>query len=254
MSEDILVEVTRRVLTLRLNRPAKRNALHRGMYDELAAHLQSAKTDDAIRVVLILGSPQCFTAGNDLTDDDPIEGLNGPHGRFMRALMAFPKPVIAAPSGLAVGVGVTLLLHCDLVYAAAGTKFSVPFVSLATCPEFGSSYLLPKLLGHRRASEILLGGPPVDAATAHEWGLVNEVVPAGELEEYASARAVAVAALPPASVRTTKMLLKRGSAAAVADAVAIEFAHIMQLQRGAEASEAVSAFREKRRADFSQFD
>lgn len=254
MTEDISSEVARHVLTLRFNRPAKRNAIHRGMYDAFAAHLQSARTNDAIRVVLILGSPQCFTAGNDLMDQEPIEGLDGPHGRFMRALMDFPKPVIAAPSGLAVGVGVTLLLHCDLVYAGAGTSFSVPFVSLATCPEFGSSYLLPKLLGHRRASEILLGGPSFDASTALEWGLVNEVLPADELEEFAHARAVAVAALPPASVRTTKMLLKRETAGAVQDAVGIEFAHLMQLQRGGEASEAISAFREKRRADFSKFD
>jgi len=254
MGGDISSEVTRRVLTLRLNRPEKRNALLRSMYDTLAALLQSAGTDDAVRVVLILGSPKCFTAGNDLTDDEPIEGLDGPHGRFMRALMEFPKPVIAAPSGLAVGVGVTLLLHCDLVYAAAGTTFSVPFVTLATCPEFGSSYLLPKLLGHRRASEILLGGPPFDAAKALEWGLVNDVLPASELEEFAQARAEAIAALPPASVRTTKMLLKRESARAAEDAVGIEFAHIMQLQRGAEAREAVAAFREKRKTDFSKFD
>ncbi len=254
MSEDILSEVKQRVLTLRINRPAKRNALHRGMYDGLAAHLQSAKTDDKIRAVLILGSPECFTAGNDLTDEDPIEGLNGPHGRFMRALMEFPKPIVAAPSGMAVGVGVTLLLHCDLVYAATGTSFSVPFVSLATCPEFGSSYLLPKLLGHRRASDILFGGSPLDAATALDWGLVNEVLAAEKLEEHAYARAVSIAALPPASVRTTKMLLKRECAGAVEDAVGIELAHIMQLQRGAEAFEAVSAFREKRKADFSKFD
>lgn len=254
MSEDIASSVAGRVLTLRINRPAKRNALNRGMYDALAAHLQSAKTDDDIRVVLVLGSPQCFTAGNDLADEDPIEGLNGPHGRFMRAMIEFPKPIIAAPSGMAIGVGVTLLLHCDLVYAGAGTSFSLPFVSLATCPEFGSSYLLPELLGHRRASEILLGGPPFDAVTAFDWGLVNRVLPTDELENFAYARAIAIAALPPASVRTTKMLLKRESARAVESAVAIEFAHLMQLQRGAEAFEAVSAFREKRRADFSKFD
>lgn len=254
MNEDILSEVTGRVLTLRLNRPAKRNALRRDMYDTLAAHLRKATTHDSIRAVLILGSRQCFTAGNDLTDEGEIEGLNGPHGRFMRALMEFPKPVIAAPSGMAVGVGVTMLLHCDLVYAATGTSFSVPFVTLATCPEFGSSYLFPKLLGHRRASEILLGGPPFDAATALEWGLVNKVLPADELEEFAQERASAIAALPPASVRTTKMLLKRESVGAVEDAIAIEFAHLMQLQRGGEALEAVAAFREKRRADFSKFD
>lgn len=253
-TEDITSTVAGRVLTLRINRPEKRNALRRGMYDAIAVRLRQAGADDSIRVVLLLGSPRCFTAGNDLTDDDPIEGLDGPHGRFMRALMDFPKPIIAAPSGLAIGVGVTLLLHCDLVYAAAGTSFSVPFVTLATCPEFGSSYLLPKLLGHRRASAILLGGPPFDAATALEWGLVNEVLPADELEAFALARASAIAALPPASVRATKMLLKRASAGAVDDAVGIEFAHIMQLQRGAEAHEAVSAFREKRAADFSKFE
>ena len=249
-----LTDITDRVLTIRLNRPSKRNALTRAMYSGIAETLYAARSDDQVRVVLLAGSPQCFTAGNDLGDDEPIEGLNGPHGRFMHALMEFPKPVIAAPSGMAVGIGVTLLLHCDLVYAGAGTMFSVPFVSLASCPEFGSSYLFPKLLGHRRASEILLGGPPFDAAKALEWGLVNEVLPVDELEVFAHARAVAVAALPPASVRTTKMLLKRDGAGAVADAVGIEFAHLMQLQRGGEASEAISAFHEKRRADFSKFD
>lgn len=254
MSDDVWSELSRRVLTLCINRPAKRNALHRGMYDALAAQLHRAAADDAIRVVLIQGIPECFTAGNDLADDEPIEGLDGPHGRFMRALMEFPKPVVAAASGIAIGVGVTMLLHCDLVYAADGTTFSVPFVSLATCPEFGSSYLLPKLLGHRRASEILFAGASFDAATALGWGLVNDVLPVDELEEFAHARAVSIAALPPASVRTTKMLLKRASAGAVQDAVAVEFAHLMQLQRGPEAAEAISAFRQKRRADFSKFD
>lgn len=245
-------ERSARVLTIRLSRPEKRNALTRAMYDGMSDLLEEARVDDSVRVVLLLGSPDCFSAGNDL-QDGLIEGLEGPHGRFMRTMMAFPKPVIAAPSGLAVGVGVTLLLHCDLVYCGEQTSFRVPFVPLGVCPEFGSSVLLPRLIGHQRAAAILLTGEAFDAAYAREIGLVNEVVPNAQVEELAHARAAFIAALPPLSVRTTKMLMKRARMAEAHEATVVEMEHLVRLQQGAEAREAVTAFREKRRQDFSSF-
>jgi enoyl-CoA hydratase/carnithine racemase len=171
----------------------------------------------------------------------------------MRALMSFPKPVVAAPSGIAVGVGVTMLLHCDLVYCGEQTTFRVPFVPLAVCPEFGSSWLLPRLVGHQRASELLLAGEPFDANAAHQFGIVNDILPNEQVDEFARAKAVFIATQPPAAVRTTKMLLKRANRPDVLEAMAIEMEHLVTLQHGAEAGEAIAAFSEKRRPDFSNF-
>lgn len=249
---DVLTDITDRVLTIRLNRPSKRNALTRAMYSHIAEILNAARSDDKVRVVLLAGSPECFSAGNDL-QDATIDGLDGDHGRFMRALMSFPKPVVAAPSGIAVGVGFTMLLHCDLVYCGEQTTFRVPFVPLAICPEFGSSWLLPRLVGHQRASEILLAGEPFDANAAHQFGIVNYILPNAQVEDAARAKAAFIAAQPPVAVRTTKMLLKRGNSPDVLEAVAVEMEHLVTLQHGAEAGEAVAAFREKRPPDFSNF-
>jgi enoyl-CoA hydratase/carnithine racemase len=249
---DFLTDIADRVLTIRLNRPSKRNALTRAMYSGIAETLNAARSDDQVRVVLLAGSPQCFSAGNDL-QDATVDGLDGDHGCFMRALMSFPKPVVAAPSGIAVGIGVTMLLHCDLVYCGEQTTFRVPFVPLAVCPEFGSSWLLPRLVGHQRASEILLAGEPFDANAAHQFGIVNDILPNEQVHEFARAKAVFIAAQPPAAVRTTKMLLKRANRPDVLEAMAIEMEHLVTLQYSAEAGEAIAAFREKRRPDFSNF-
>lgn len=252
MMDNVLTELGDRTLTIRLNRPDKLNALTRTMYSSLADALDRAEADASIRVVVLSGSADCFTAGNDLSDG-MIEGPHGPHGRFMRALTECSKPIVAAPSGIAVGIGVTMLLHCDLVYCGSHTNFRIPFVPLAVCPECASSYLLPRLVGHHRASEILLIGETFDAATALELGIVNGVFPNGQVEEVAKAKAALIAAQPPMSVRTTKMLMKRSIAADVREVIKVETEHLVHLQHGAEAREAVDAFKEKRRADFSRF-
>ncbi|MGY4313606.1 enoyl-CoA hydratase [Bradyrhizobium sp. JR3.5] len=235
-----------------MNRPDKRNALTRAMYSCLAEALERAETDASVRVVVLTGSADCFTAGNDLSDG-MIEGPDGPHGRFMRALTECSKPIIAAPCGIAVGIGVTMLLHCDLVYCGSHTNFRIPFVPLAVCPECASSYLLPRLVGHHRASEILFTGEAFDATTALKLGIVNGVFPNDQVEEIAKAKAALIAAQPPASVRTTKMLMKRSIAEDVREVIKVEIEHLVRLQHGAEAKEAVDAFKEKRRADFSRF-
>jgi enoyl-CoA hydratase/carnithine racemase len=252
MMDNVLTEIGDRTLTIRLNRPEKRNALTRTMYSCLADAFERAEADASIRVVVLTGSADCFTAGNDLSDGI-IEGPDGPHGRFMRALAECSKPIIAAPCGIAVGIGVTMLLHCDLVYCGSHTNFRIPFVPLAVCPECASSYLLPRLVGHHRASEILLTGEAFDATTALELGIVNGVFPNDQVEEIAKAKAALIAAQPPTSVRTTKMLMKRSMAEGVREAIKVEIEHLVRLQHGAEAIEAVNAFKEKRRADFSRF-
>jgi enoyl-CoA hydratase/carnithine racemase len=252
LNETISTDIADRVLTIRLNRPAKRNALTIDMYLRLVEILDLARDDSGVRAVLLAGSPSCFTSGNDLIEGK-VEGPDGAHGQFMKALMDFTKPVIAAPCGIAVGIGVTMLLHCDLVYCGAETMFRLPFVPLAVCPEFGSSVLLPRLVGHHRASELLLTGEPFDAATAREFGMVNDILPNDQVEEFARAKATFIAAQPPTSVRTTKVLLKRALTAEMSEAIAAEFDCVMKLKDGTEAREAVAAFQEKRRVDFSRF-
>jgi enoyl-CoA hydratase/carnithine racemase len=252
MMDHVLTEIGDRTLTIRLNRPDKRNALTRTMYSRLADALERAEADASIRVVVLTGSADCFTGGNDLSDGI-IEGPNGSHGRFMSALTECSKPIIAAPCGIAVGIGVTMLLHCDLVYCGSHTNFRIPFVPLAVCLEFASSYLLPRLVGHHRASEILFTGETFDATTALELRIVNGVFPNDQVEEVAKAKAALIANQPPTSVRTTKMLMKRSTAEDVREAIKVEIEHLVRLQHGAEAIEAVNAFKEKRRADFSRF-
>lgn len=252
-AEPVRSELAERVLTLRLDRIDKRNALSQAMYATLAERLNVARSDDAVRVVLLVGSAECFSSGNDLKEG-AIDGLDGPLGAFMRALAAFPKPVVAAPCGLAVGIGVTMLLHCDLVYAGEQTIFRLPFVPLGVCPEFGSSWLLPRLVGHLRASELLLTGQAFDAQTAHEVGLVNTTLPNAQVEEYARARASFIAAQPPNAVAATKQLLKRARAPQVLDAISVETDLLVRLQQGAEAREALATFREKRRPNDADLD
>lgn len=250
--DHVLTDISDRILTVRLNRPDKRNALTRTMYSSFADALERAEADPSVRVVLLIGGVDCFTAGNDLSDA-LIEGPDGPHGRFMTALADCSKPIVAAPCGIAVGIGVTMLLHCDLVYCGSHTDFRIPFVPLAVCPECASSYLLPRLVGHHRASEILLTGEVFDARTALELGIVNGVFPNDRVEQVAKEKAALIAAQPPASIRTTKMLMKRSTAADVREAIKVELEHLLALQRGAEAAEAIDAFREKRHPDFSRF-
>ncbi|WP_060584356.1 enoyl-CoA hydratase-related protein [Aeromonas schubertii] len=199
------------VLTLTLTRPEKRNALNTRMYQELTLSLQGAKEDEAIRVVLLQGDEHCFTAGNDLADFLGKESLgeDDPILTFLHTLADFPKPVVVAAAGPAVGIGTTLLLHCDLVCLADNARLCLPFVDLGLVPEFASSLLLPRAVGHLRASELLLLGAPFGAAEAQAMGLANRVVPATELLATARALATALAAKPPRALQQSKALLKQ---------------------------------------------
>lgn len=249
----IKTETRERIATIELARPDKRNALTSAMYAAMTDALAAAESDPAVRAVLIHGSRECFTAGNDLKDF-----LQGPAGasqalRFVSALSKVAKPVVAAVGGPAVGIGTTLLLHCDLVYAAPGARFQLPFVPLGLVPEAASSLLLPMIAGHARAAAWLLIGQAFTAAEALAGGIVTEIVPEEALLERAHAATAALAALPPESVRLTKQLMKRPLAAEVAEQMAEEARLFAERLQSAEAKEAMSAFIEKRKPDFSRF-
>jgi len=205
-------------------------------------------------VVLLTGSPELFTAGNDLGDfmNNPPHGADSPVFQFLENISTCEKPIVAAVGGPAVGVGTTMLLHCDLVYAADNARFSLPFTSLGLVPEAASSYLLPLVAGYHRAAELLLLGEPFGAAKAKETGFVTEVVPADQLLATAEKAASKLAALPGKSVRTTKALLKGTHAALIARQMQQEGAHFRAMLGEPAAREAFSAFFAKRKPDFSQ--
>lgn len=256
MSPNVLVELQEGILSLKLNRPEKKNALTREMYATLADELEKAVTHRAVRVVLITGTADCFTSGNDLQDflANPQTDESNPVVQFLYRICEFPKPLVAAVSGLSIGIGTTLLLHCDLVYAAENSRFQMPFVNLGLCPEGGSSLLLPRLAGYHRAAELLMLGESFTAAEAHEIGLVNRVVPAADLLEVALQAAAKLAALPPGAMAATKSLLNRGIAEETRRIIDVELDLFGQRLKSPEAKEAVTAFFERRKPDFSKFD
>jgi len=212
------------ILTLRINRPEKKNALSLAMYQGLADGIREAEGDDTVRVILISGGDDCFTTGNDLADflSAPPTGPESPGLQFLSAISTARKPVVAAVSGLAVGIGVTMLLHCDLVYAGAGATFQMPFVNLGLCPEAGSTLLLPRIMGHQKAAELLLLGEAFSAAKACSLGIVTEVCPDSEVFATARTRALQLAAQPAAAVRLAKNLLKRDYAVPLRETMAEE--------------------------------
>lgn len=254
MAEHIIVSVQDRILSLKLDRPEKKNALTRGMYLGMIEAIRQAEADSDVRVVLITGTEDCFTAGNDLTDfANAKPGETSPAILYLQTLAGAQKPVIAAVGGVAVGIGATMLLHCDLVYASSDARFQLPFVNLGLCPEAGSSVLLPELMGHRRAAELLFLGEPFNAELACDLGIVNAVAPGNELLATATAKAQQLAEKPPSALRTTKALLKRSMAGAIADAMARETERFAALLQGPEAREAMMAFMQRRKPDFSKF-
>lgn len=242
------------VATLELDRPEKKNALTVAMFAALADHLESAAGDDAVRAILIAGQPGIFTAGADLHDFLQSGGLtpDSPPIRFMLALARTPKPVVAAVTGAAVGIGVTLLLHCDLVYLAEDSRLSMPFVTLGLVPEFASSLLLPLWAGQARAAEKILLGLPFGAAEALAMGLVSAILPAAGVLPHARAMAGRFNALPPGAVREAKRLLRRAQARQVEETILEEARSFSGRLGGPEVREAVAAFFEKRPPDFSR--
>jgi enoyl-CoA hydratase/carnithine racemase len=254
MTDTVVITRTDAVLEIRLNRPEKKNALTRAMYDAMADAFARVDADPTLRVALLTGTGDSFTSGNDIADFQARAAGNreGSASRFLPTISAMQKPLIAAVNGTAIGVGTTMLMHCDLIIAAQSARFVMPFTSLGLVPEAGSSLLFPDLLGHQRASALLLLGEPMDAATAHQWGFVNRVVADAELMTTAHDLARRLAALPPQAVRLTKRLLRRG-AADLAGRMEEELALFRQCLASPEAAEAFRAFMEKRRPDFSRF-
>ena len=243
------------IYRIQLNRPEKKNALTHAMYSALVAALVEAGADDRVRVVLLTGTPGCFSAGNDVMDFMRAPTLDdaSPVMRFLRGIPESKKPIVAAVSGLAIGIGTTMLLHCDLVYAASGTRFQMPFVNLGICPEAASSYLLPRIVGYARAAELLLLGQPFDADTARDAGIINAVCTPEEVENVALEKACLIAAQPPAAIRATRALLKRTTEAAVRETINVECEMLAKRVRSPEAAEAFQAFAQRRKPDFSSF-
>ncbi len=251
---DILTHAEAGVMTVTLNRVDKKNSITSDMYAALADALQQAEADAAIRVLVFQGHATIFSAGNDIGDflHRPPSGADSPVYRFLRGIAGFSKPLIAAVCGPAVGVGTTMLLHCDLVYAGDNAAFSLPFVNLGLCPEAASTLLLPQMLGYHRAAEALLLGEPFMAEAALEVGLVNRVLPPTEVNDYAQTQARKLAIKPISALIETKRLLKKGQAALLLQQMADEGATFRRLLGEPAAREAFTAFMERRKPDFSK--
>jgi enoyl-CoA hydratase/carnithine racemase len=251
VSDLIGFEIREAVAELRFNRPSKKNAITADMYAELAGGLEAAARDPYVRVVLLTAAGDAFTAGNDLADflnQRPAAG-EMPVTRFLRTISTFPKPILAAVNGVAVGVGTTMLLHCDFVIASTNASFQLPFVNLGLVPEAASSLLLPRAIGSHRAAEMLMLGDPIDASTAERFGLVYRIVESGRLEATTRELALRLAAKPPEALRLTKALL-RGDPKETADRMATEGSHFAERLQSNEAREAFAAFLAKREPVF----
>lgn len=255
MSEHVIRETSEGVLTLTLNRPDKKNALTRDMYQALGDAIDQAEFDRDVHCVLIQAEGDMFTAGNDISDFAAVNAGEGAANEARRggnplltALGRAKTPLVAAVNGRAVGVGVTMLLHCDLVYVDEDALLTTPFVNLALVPEAASSLTLPDRIGHARAFSMFVLGEAVDARKAVDWGIANEIVPRDQLRARARAAAVAVAQRPPAAVAITKALMR--DPVALAERMDREGRHFSDQLKSPEAREAFAAFREKRRPDF----
>jgi enoyl-CoA hydratase/carnithine racemase len=252
--QDILIHTDAGITTITLNRVEKKNSFTQSMYAACADALDAARDDAAVRVVVFQGDATVFSAGNDIGDflGAPPKTQDAPVFRFLRALAAFPKPIIAAVCGPAVGIGTTMLFHCDLVYAGDNAAFSMPFVNLGLCPEAASSLLVPQMMGYHRAAEALLMGEPFMAEAALEVGLANRVVPPTEANAVAQAQARKLAAKPIASLIETKRLLKKGQMEQVLARIDEEAVSFGRMLGEPSAKEAFTAFMEKRKPDFSK--
>ena len=251
---DILNHIDQGVMTLTFNRVDKKNSISQDMYTSLADALEQAEKDPAVRVVLIQGHETIFSAGHDLGVfmNKPPDPKNPPVFRFLHTISAFPKPVIAAVAGPAVGIGATMLFHCDMVYAGDNATFSMNFVNMGLCPEGASSLLAPKMMGYHRAAEVILMGKPITAEAALDMGLVNCVVPPAEVNTYAQTQAHKLASKPMSSLIEAKRLMKAPYADLVKAQIAEERVSFGRMLQEPAAKEAVRAFMEKRKPDFSK--
>ena len=254
-ANHVLVSIDAGICTICFNRPRKKNALTVAMYRDIVAGMALARGRDDVRVILFHGSEGVFTGGNDLADFAAAGQMStdSPVAQFIQHLVECDKPVLAAVQGPAVGLGVTMLLHCDLVFAGEHARFNMPFVDLGLCPEAGSSLLLPRMMGHQRAAELLMLGGPFSAATAHEYGIVNQVLADEAVLERARAAAETLAKKPPRAMRTCKRLLRAPYREALERTLTAEYAAFNEGLGSPEAAEAFSAFLEKRAPDFSRF-
>lgn len=248
----VLVTIDTGVMTIQLNRPAKKNALNLDMYRAMTSALRSAVEDSGVRVILFAGSEGCFTSGNDLADFAGASDLlaaDNPIVTFMAAMSKCPKPVVVAVDGLAVGIGTTLLMHSDLVYASPASTFKLPFVSLGLCPEFGASFLLPRIVGYAKATQWLLFGEFFSSSEALDAGLINEVVE--KPLAYAKAQSMTLAQQAPAAVRSAKALMRAPLQPELDQVITTEIELFTKALQGEEFKEAVTAFFEKRQPNFS---
>jgi enoyl-CoA hydratase/carnithine racemase len=250
---DILTHTDAGVMTITFNRLDKKNSITSSMYAAMADAVTQAAADPAVRVVVFQGHESIFSAGNDIGDflNQPPTTQESPVFRFLRGIATFEKPLLAAVAGPAVGIGTTMLFHCDLVYAGDNAAFSMPFVNLGLCPEAASSLLAPRMFGYHRAAEALLMGEPFFAEAAQEVGLVNRVVPPTEVNGYAQAQARKLAGKPLSSLIETKRLMK-GDTQAVLQKMDDEGQSFGRMLREPAAKEAFGAFMEKRKPDFSK--
>jgi enoyl-CoA hydratase/carnithine racemase len=251
---DIVTERSGSILRVQFNRPSKKNAMTSAMYITMADVLNNAAKDDSVRVVLWHGAGDSFCAGNDLEDflKNPMGPGDSPQSRLIEALINFDRPIVAAVHGFAIGGGTTMLTHCDFVYAGESAKFQMPFINLALVPEFGTSYSIPARIGYLRAAELIQLGQPFDAKHAMELGLVTRVVPDQRLFETATDTAQKLAGKPAAALQACKRLMKNPWREQLVEAAKAENNEFSARLRSADTKEAITAFFEKRPADFTK--
>jgi enoyl-CoA hydratase/carnithine racemase len=252
---EILTSKTNGILTITFNRPGKKNAITTAMYQTMVDALKDAENNPEVRAILFTGKQEIFTAGNDIDDflQNPPQSVQSPVYQFIHILSHASKPVVAAVSGPAVGIGTTMLLHCDFVYAANNARFSMPFAKLGLCPEFASSLLLPQIAGYQRAAEKLMLGEVFSAQEACAMGFVNKVLPPSKVLAYAQSQAAKLVELPTSSLRVTKRLMKGKQIAAIEAKIKEESVLFSEMLVSKEAKEAFTAFFEKRKPDFTKF-
>ena len=255
MTDLVKTELKDGIRVVTINRPEKKNALTQDMYAVMADAVATADDDPQVRAVVITGTEDIFTSGNDLNDflKASLDEAEQPVWRFLQAIANTTTPLIAAVNGAGVGVGTTMLLHCDFVYACEEARFHMPFINLALIPEAASSLLLPRCAGHRKAAELLMLGEPFDANEALASGVITAIAPGNSELEMAMATAAKLAAKPPGALRMTKALL-RNEGQSVADRLTIEGEGFKECLSSPEAKEAMTAFFERRPPDFSKFE